>query len=87
VDEYAEHGHADDGCGKRQRKRPAEDGKQPVDHVHAAHDEIGIGDPHHVDYAEDQVQSEGEQRQDAREQQAIDRRLEQEDVHPRYSPI
>ena len=68
VDQHAEDGHADNRCRKRERKRPAEYGKQPIDHVHAAHDEIGIGDPHHVNYAEDQVQAQGEQRQHAREQ-------------------
>ena len=37
-----------------------------VDAVHADHDQLGVADPHHVDDAEDEVQAERQQRQQAR---------------------
>ena len=87
VNDHPQCRHAENRRRECQGERPAEYGKEPVDRVHAAHDEIGVGDPDHVDHAEDQVQTEGEQRQDACEQQAVDRRFEQEHVHARYNPI
>ena len=82
----AEHGHAGDGHGARQQQRPAEPGIEPIDHIHAAHDEVGIGDPHHVDHAEDQVEAKRKERQHAAEQNAVDDRFEEIDVHRRYNP-
>ena len=54
---------------------------QPVDHVHAAHDELGVADPHHVDDAEDQVEAKRQESQHAAEQDAVDDRFEEIDVH------
>ena len=51
-----------------------------VDAVHADHHQLGVADPHHVDDAEDQVEAEREQRQQAGEQQPVEDRLEEEDV-------
>ena len=56
-------------------------------HVHAAHDDVGIGDPHHVDHAENQVEPERQQRQHAAEQDAVDDRFEEIEVHLGYSPM
>ena len=52
---------------------------EEVDGVHAQHDQVDVGDPHDVEHAEDQVQPEREQRQDAAQQDAVDRRLDEED--------
>jgi hypothetical protein len=87
MNDHPKRRHAENRRRKCEGQRPAEYGKEPVHRVHAAHDEIGVSDPDHVDHAEDQVQAEGEQRQNARKQQAVDRRFEQEDVHARYNPI
>jgi hypothetical protein len=51
-----------------------------VDAVHADHHQLGVADPHHVDDAEDQVEPKREQREQAGEQQAVEDRLEEEDV-------
>ena len=51
-----------------------------VDAVHADHHQLGVADPHHVDDAEDQVEPEREQRQQAGEQQPVEDRFEEEDV-------
>jgi hypothetical protein len=51
-----------------------------VDAVHADHHHLGVADPHHVDDAEDQVQPERQQREQAGEQDAVEDRLEKEDV-------
>jgi hypothetical protein len=53
---------------------------QVVHGVHADHDQLGVADPDDVDHAEDQVQSQREQRQDAAEQHAVEHGFEQEDV-------
>ena len=50
-----------------------------VDRVHAEHDQVHVDDPHDVDDAEDEVQAEGEEGQDAAQQDAVDRGLGQED--------
>ena len=84
----AEHGDDQDRRRRRRAERPAVVDVQPIDRVHAAHDEIGIGDPDHIDHAEDQVEAERKQRQHAAEQQAVDDRLEQIDIHAlAQSPI
>ena len=51
-----------------------------VDAVHADHHQLGVADPHHVDDAEDEIEPEREQRQQAGEQQPVEDRLEEEDV-------
>src|SRR6185503_8050265 len=63
---------------------------QVVDRVHAAHDQLGVADPDHVDDAEDQVEPERQERQQAAEQEPVEDRLQQEDVEdlhhkPRYA--
>src|SRR3546814_13965341 len=64
---------------------------EEIDRVHAEHDQLGIADPHHVDDAEDDVEPQRKQRQDAAEQQALDHRLpekgvEKREFHRRYHP-
>src|SRR6516164_2770896 len=56
-------------------------GIEIINEIHAAHDEIGIGDPHHIDPAENQIKSERKQREHAAEQDAVDDRLEKINVH------
>src|ERR1043166_4737037 len=73
---------AEDGAQQRGPQRPAEH-VQPIDRVHAAHDEVGVGDPHHVDHAEDEVEAEREQREHAAEQEPVDHRLDQINVEHR----
>src|SRR5262249_60876435 len=75
-----------------ERQRPVVIAVAPIDHVHAAHHQLGIRDPHDVDNAENQVQPEREQRQHAAEQQAVEKRFDKIDVHrsarsysPRYA--
>ncbi len=68
--------------GKRcEEKRPAEEAVQPEDHVHAAHDELGVADPHHVDDAKDEVEAERLKGQHAAEKDAVDDRFKEVDVH------
>ena len=50
------------------------------DAVHADHHQLGVTDPHHVDDAENQIQPERQQREQAGEQQPVEDRLEEEDV-------
>ena len=87
VHEDAEHGNEDDPRREGERQRPAELDVEPINGVHAAHDEVGVGDPHHVDHAEDQVQPERKQRQHAAQQDAVDHRFEEIDIHLAYSPM
>ena len=70
-----------------ERKRHAVFGVEKIESIHAAHDDVGIGDPHHVDNAEDQIESEREQRQHAAEQDAVDDRFEEIEIHCGYSPM
>ncbi len=79
--EEAEGGDADDGDEAGEEDRPAVEDMQPVDRIHAAHHELGIADPYHVDDAEDEVEPEREQRQHPAEQYAVDDRLEEINVH------
>ena len=65
-----------------ERQRHAVYGIEEIDHIHAAHDDVGIGDPDHVDHAEDQVQAERKQREHAAEQDAVDDCFEEIEVHP-----
>src|SRR5262249_30770726 len=81
VDEHAEAGDANDRDQAGQRQRHAILGVEEIDRVHAAHHDIGVTDPHHVDDAEDQVQSERQQRKHAAEQDAVDDRLDKINVH------
>jgi hypothetical protein len=62
-------------------------GIEIIDEIHAAHDDIGIGNPHYVDHAKNQIESEGEQREYAAEQDAVDDRFEKIDVHLFYGLI
>src|SRR5262249_10250586 len=69
-------------CDKKNEwQRPAQVHEEDVDDVHAAHDEIGIRDPYHIDDAEDQIETERKQRQHAAEQQAVDHGFKKENVH------
>src|SRR5438552_2606366 len=61
--------------------RTGEKGEETVDRVHAAHDQLGIGNPHHIDDPEDQVEAERQQRQDAAEQHSVQHRFKEVDVH------
>jgi len=84
----AERGAEDDGGQAAEPHRPAVDLDQEVDEVHAEHDEVDVGDPHDVDDAEDQVEAQREQGEDAAEQDAVDRGLGQEygvDHRPTYA--
>ena len=54
-------------------------GHEEVDPVHAQHDEVHVHDPDDVEHAEDQVEPEREEREDAAEQDAVQRGLEEED--------
>src|SRR5262245_13904199 len=87
MNEDAECGHGHDRDQASDRERHTILGVEEIDYIHAAHDDVGIGDPDHVDYAEDQVQAKREQGQHAAEQDAVDDRLEEIDVHSGYSPI
>ena len=60
---------------------------QPPDGVHADHDQLGVADPDDVDDAEDEVEAERQQRQQAAEQQAVDDGFEQEDVEERIHAV
>ena len=53
---------------------------QIIHAVHADHHQFGITDPRHVDDAEDQIQPERQQRQQAAEQNAVHHGFEQVDV-------
>src|SRR5213594_1031055 len=67
---------------------PAVAHDQEVDEVHADHHQVDVGDPHDVEHAEDQVQAEGEEREHAAQQHAVERRLEEEeriDHRPTYA--
>ncbi len=86
VDQHAQQRYEQDGRGAGEQHGPAIDVGQPVDRVHAEHDELGIGDPHDVDHAEDEVEPERQQCQHAAQQNAVDHRLEEVDVH-RQIPI
>ncbi len=87
MDKHAEDGHPRDRDQESKREWPTKTGVKPIDRVHPAHDEIGIGNPNHIDDAEYEVETEREQRQDAAEQEPIDHRFDEVDVHPGYSPI
>ena len=78
---HAEQCDEQDRRRRGEQERPAEEGVEPVDRVHAAHDQLGIGDPHHVDDPEDQVEAERQQGQDAAEQHPVQHRFEEVDVH------
>jgi hypothetical protein len=54
---------------------------EKIDHVHPAHDDVGIGDPHDIDHAENQIQAERQKRQYAAEQDAVDDRLDEIRIH------
>ncbi|KZS00409.1 Uncharacterized protein APZ42_003283, partial [Daphnia magna] len=71
VDQHAQDGDEDDGDDGRDRQRHAMDGIEPVDGVHAAHHQLGVGYPHDVDDAEDEVEAQRQQRQDAAQQDAV----------------
>ena len=51
-----------------------------VDAVHADHHELGVADPHHVDDAEDEVQSQGQQSEQAGQQNAVEKGLGEKDI-------
>ena len=85
MDEDAEAGGTDDPDQAGERQRYAILGIEEIDRVHSAHDDVGIGDPDHVDDAEDQVQPERQQREHAAEQDAVDDGLNEIDVHS-HSP-
>ena len=87
VNDDAEGGHGRDRDQAGERQRHAVLGVEEIDDIHAAHDDVGIGDPDDVDHAEDQVEPEREQSQHAAEQEAVDDRFEEVDVHRGYSPI
>ena len=70
----------------RKRKRHAVFDVEEIDHVHPAHDDVGVGDPHHIDHAENQVQAERQQRQHAAEQDAVDDRLDEIQIHRPTAP-
>ena len=70
----------------RERKRHSIYGVKKIDHVHAAHDDVGIGDPHHVDHAKNQVQAERQQRQHAAKQDAVDDRFNEIEIHCATAP-
>jgi hypothetical protein len=74
-----EQGAQRDRGQRAQPHRPAVDLDQVVDEVHAEHHQVHVGDPHDVDHAEDEVEAEREQGQDAAEQDAVERRLGEED--------
>ena len=80
VHQRAEQRDAGDARGHRGEQRPVVLHVQRVDRVHADHDHLGVADPHHVDDAEDQVQAERQQRQQAAQQDAVQHRFEQEYV-------
>jgi hypothetical protein len=65
VHQHAERCDPGDRNGTRQQQRPAKLGIEIVNEIHAAHDEIGIGDPHHINHAENQIKSERQQCQHA----------------------
>ena len=67
-----------DAGGGAEQERPAVDLHREVDEVHAQHREIDVDDPHDVEHAEDQVEPEGEQREHAAEQEAVQRRLREQ---------
>ena len=70
--------------GREQERRAALVGV--VDAVHADHHQLGVADPHHVDDAEDQVEAERQQRQQAGEQDAVEHGLQEEDVELAVHP-
>ncbi len=79
VHEHAEQRADADRGEPGEPERPAVAADQEVDGVHAERDQVHVGDPHDVDDAEDQVEPEGQEREDAAEQDAVDHRLHQED--------
>src|SRR5205809_1032294 len=79
VDGQAEQNAEADASEAAQPHGPAVAHDQEVDEVHADHHQVHVGDPHDVEHAEDQVEAEGEEREHAAQQHAVDGRLEQED--------
>ena len=79
MQEGAGDGGQDDAKQGRQQERRAAL-VRVVDAVHANHHHLGVADPHHVDDAENEVQPQRQQRQQARQQQPVDERLHEEDV-------
>ena len=79
--QHAERRHPGDRNGASEQQRPAELGIEIINKIHAAHDEIGISNPYHVDHAENQIKSERKQREHAAEQDAVDDRLEKINIH------
>ena len=75
-----EHADAGDADQRGQQVREVIDREQEEHAVHAQHDQLGVADPHDIDHAEDQVQSERQQCQYAAQQHAVDQRLQQIDV-------
>jgi len=65
---------------KGDHERQLVDRVHEVDGVHPDHHQLGVADPHHVDHAEHEVESEREQREHPAEQQPVQHRLEKVDV-------
>src|SRR5262249_31560498 len=59
--------------------RPAVHLHEEIDRVHADHHEIHVRDPDDVDHAEDQVETQREQREHAAQEQAVHGSLGEED--------
>ena len=81
MNDNAEYGDTRYGDQARKRKRYAVFNIEEIDHVHPAHDDVGVGDPHHIDHAENQVQAERQQRQHPPEQDAVDDSLDEIRIH------
>ena len=85
MEEKAEPGDAGHRDDAGEEDGPAIEDVQPIDRVHAAHHQLGVADPDDVDDAEDEIEAEREEGEDAAEQHAVDDSLEQVDVHG-FSP-
>ena len=64
----------------RTRQRDAIKDIEPVNGIHADHDQFRVANPDHIYHAEDQIEPECQQRQHATQQQAIDDRFKQKAV-------
>src|SRR5690606_19242314 len=80
MQDHAGHGDDQDADQHGERKGQADDLVEMEDGVHADHHQLGVADPDDVDHPEHQVEAEGEQGQQSREQNAVEHGFEEEDV-------
>jgi Skp family chaperone for outer membrane proteins len=81
VQRDAEHGDDRQAGGEGEPERPAGLGVEEPDGVHADHDELGVAEPDHVDDAENQVEAERRQGEDAAQQDAVDQGFDEKRIH------